>query len=280
MPGGFCRISDQLDARAVVDGRGRALRRCLGDRRQAGAERHAAAGHRHRADPPHRRASAEPRRRQPVLARPLSRARRGDPAPGPRARRAGCATPKGAAGSAQPASGSSACWSPGARSTQDARVAACKVAAEALHDEERLGSALSLRARRAAHRGIPARAPVARCLAGHHRDDRDASPQEVEDDDGVAERAEQALQRARGFAGLAQENMNRAAGWRFLDMGRRIERAINTCRFGAPFADDEPATTISTCCSTSSTARSPIARATCVGVAAGAGARHGDARPL
>ena len=25
--------------------------------------------------------------------------------------------------------------------------------------------------------------------------------------------------------------MNRGAGWRFLDMGRRIERAINTCRF-------------------------------------------------
>ena len=43
--------------------------------------------------------------------------------------------------------------------------------------------------------------------------------------------AEQALQRLAALAGLAQENMNRGAGWRFLDMGRRIERAINTCRF-------------------------------------------------
>jgi uncharacterized alpha-E superfamily protein len=41
------------------------------------------------------------------------------------------------------------------------------------------------------------------------------------------------------FAGLAQENMNRAAGWRFLEMGRRAERAINTMRFARQFAYDE-----------------------------------------
>ena len=33
--------------------------------------------------------------------------------------------------------------------------------------------------------------------------------------------------------------MNRAAGWRFLDMGRRTERAINTARFARQFAYDE-----------------------------------------
>ena len=33
--------------------------------------------------------------------------------------------------------------------------------------------------------------------------------------------------------------MNRAAGWRFLDMGRRVERAINTMRFARQFAYDE-----------------------------------------
>ena len=33
--------------------------------------------------------------------------------------------------------------------------------------------------------------------------------------------------------------MNRVAGWRFLDIGRRIERAINTCRFARHFAYDE-----------------------------------------
>ena len=33
--------------------------------------------------------------------------------------------------------------------------------------------------------------------------------------------------------------MNRAAGWRFLEMGRRAERAINTIRFARQFAYDE-----------------------------------------
>jgi uncharacterized alpha-E superfamily protein len=33
------------------------------------------------------------------------------------------------------------------------------------------------------------------------------------------------------FHGLAMDNMTRAQGWRFLDMGRRIERAIYLCLF-------------------------------------------------
>ena len=50
---------------------------------------------------------------------------------------------------------------------------------------------------------------------------------------------EQALQALAALSGLAQENMNRASGWRFLDMGRRIERGINTCRFAAALAGDD-----------------------------------------
>ncbi|HVY35416.1 MAG TPA: circularly permuted type 2 ATP-grasp protein [Caulobacteraceae bacterium] len=42
---------------------------------------------------------------------------------------------------------------------------------------------------------------------------------------------EAALQILAALSGLSQENMNRTAGWRFLDMGRRIERGINICRF-------------------------------------------------
>ena len=41
------------------------------------------------------------------------------------------------------------------------------------------------------------------------------------------------------IAGLAQENIIRGAGWHFLRMGRRIERAINTCRFARHFAHPE-----------------------------------------
>ena len=56
--------------------------------------------------------------------------------------------------------------------------------------------------------------------------------------DGLAQ-AEKALQALATLSGLAQENMNRVAGWRFLDMGRRVERGVNTCRFMRRLADDE-----------------------------------------
>jgi len=51
---------------------------------------------------------------------------------------------------------------------------------------------------------------------------------------------ERALYKLAALAGLADENFNRVAGWNFLDLGKRIERAINTCRFARQFADAEP----------------------------------------
>jgi uncharacterized alpha-E superfamily protein len=56
------------------------------------------------------------------------------------------------------------------------------------------------------------------------------------------QQVETALRILAALAGLAQENMNRAAGWRFLDMGRRIERGINTCRFAVTLAHDQATT--------------------------------------
>jgi len=47
----------------------------------------------------------------------------------------------------------------------------------------------------------------------------------------ILQQVESALQMLAALAGLSQENMNRVAGWRFLDMGRRVERGINICRF-------------------------------------------------
>jgi uncharacterized circularly permuted ATP-grasp superfamily protein/uncharacterized alpha-E superfamily protein len=55
----------------------------------------------------------------------------------------------------------------------------------------------------------------------------------------VFEAADRALQMLAALAGLEQENMNRNAGWRFLDMGRRTERAINTCRLARTFAAEK-----------------------------------------
>jgi uncharacterized circularly permuted ATP-grasp superfamily protein/uncharacterized alpha-E superfamily protein len=53
------------------------------------------------------------------------------------------------------------------------------------------------------------------------------------------ERTNQALQMLAAFSGLAQENMIRLDGWRFLDIGRRIERGIATCRFVRQLAFDD-----------------------------------------
>jgi len=51
----------------------------------------------------------------------------------------------------------------------------------------------------------------------------------------MTERVEAALRVIASFSGLAQENMTRLGGWRFLELGRRIERAIVTCRFVRQF---------------------------------------------
>ncbi len=46
----------------------------------------------------------------------------------------------------------------------------------------------------------------------------------------------QAMRKIAAFSGLAAENMNRLIGWRFLELGRRIERAVATARFMRRFA--------------------------------------------
>jgi uncharacterized circularly permuted ATP-grasp superfamily protein/uncharacterized alpha-E superfamily protein len=54
----------------------------------------------------------------------------------------------------------------------------------------------------------------------------------------ILHRVEAALKMLAALAGLGTENMNRTPGWRFLDMGRRLERGVNTCRLARTFADD------------------------------------------
>src|SRR5580698_8076346 len=53
----------------------------------------------------------------------------------------------------------------------------------------------------------------------------------------IAERVEAALRIISSLSGLAQENMTQLAGWRFLELGRRIERAVLTCRLVRAFAE-------------------------------------------
>jgi uncharacterized alpha-E superfamily protein len=52
------------------------------------------------------------------------------------------------------------------------------------------------------------------------------------------ERINGALRIIASFSGLAQENMSQLVGWRFLELGRRVERAITTSRFVRQFAFD------------------------------------------
>jgi len=65
---------------------------------------------------------------------------------------------------------------------------------------------------------------------------RPEAPSEPE----ILDCADQALQTLAALSGLMDENFNRVAGWSFLDIGKRIERAINTCRFTRQFTDGRP----------------------------------------
>ncbi len=122
--------------------------------------------------------------------------------------------------------------------SQASRAQPAKVAAEALQAEDKFGSALSL-VRSAQRTATSLRERLSPDAWQVITEMAERLAQEVEDDDGVVSAAELTLQELASFAGLAQENMNRAAGWRFLEMGRRAERAINTTRFARQFAYDE-----------------------------------------
>lgn len=51
------------------------------------------------------------------------------------------------------------------------------------------------------------------------------------------EYAERSLHTLAALSGLIDENFNRVGGWSFLDLGKRTERAINTCRYARQFVD-------------------------------------------
>jgi uncharacterized circularly permuted ATP-grasp superfamily protein/uncharacterized alpha-E superfamily protein len=128
-------------------------------------------------------------------------------------------------------------WAWGATS-QTARTQPARAAAEALQSEERFGSGLSL-VRSAQRTATSLRERLSPDAWQVITEMTERLAQEVEDDDGVISAAELTLQELASFAGLAQENMNRAAGWRFLEIGRRAERAINTVRFARQFAYED-----------------------------------------
>src|SRR5712664_3735561 len=238
MPGGFCRIADQLDARAVSmgDGARAADVWVVSDktvstasllppmdtvriRRIAGVVPSRAADNLFWLGRYLERAEATLR-----LVRALGTSQR-DPGKGP------STVPH----SVERIHRLLVTW--GATS-QASRTQPAKIVAEALQAGDKFGSALSL-LRAAQRTATSLRERLSPDAWQVITEMTERLAEEVEDDDGVISAAELTLQELASFAGLAQENMNRAAGWRFLEMGRRAERAINTARFARQFAYDE-----------------------------------------
>ncbi len=110
----------------------------------------------------------------------------------------------------------------------------------ALADENAYGSGLAgVRMARNAGSVIRERISVDSSKLSRRLDELLSDVGELPSETDVLDAADRALQLLAALSGLGQENMNRNAGWRFLDIGRRTERAINTCRLARTFASDD-----------------------------------------
>ena len=121
---------------------------------------------------------------------------------------------------------------------------ALDAARDALHDVKAFGSVIYLvrGARRTASSMRERLSADFWAQLTHLEEELTAGAQNPLSEAEALQQVESALQILAALAGLAQENMNRVAGWRFLDMGRRLERGINTCRLARTFASDAATT--------------------------------------
>jgi uncharacterized circularly permuted ATP-grasp superfamily protein/uncharacterized alpha-E superfamily protein len=129
----------------------------------------------------------------------------------------------------------------GAVATPAADLSATEVAFTALRDEQNYGSALAI-ARAARHAASAIRERLSQDawhLLGLLETRLGAEWPAIATEPQTLERTVAALHTLAAISGLLGENFNRVAGWSFLDIGRRIERGIDTCRFARQFADRE-----------------------------------------
>ena len=129
----------------------------------------------------------------------------------------------------------------GAVASPAADLTATEIAISALRDEQNYGSALAIaRAARRAASAIRERlSQDAWHLLGLLEARLSAEWPAIATEPQMLERTEAALQTLAAISGLLGENFNRVAGWSFLEIGRRLERGINTCRFARQFAGRE-----------------------------------------
>ena len=110
----------------------------------------------------------------------------------------------------------------------------------ALRDDQSYGSALSIaRAARQAASVIRERlTPQTWHLIGRLETIIAEAPARLGEPE-ILDCVDEALTVVAALAGLFDENFNRSAGWVFYELGRRIERAINTCRLSRQFAGQD-----------------------------------------
>jgi uncharacterized circularly permuted ATP-grasp superfamily protein/uncharacterized alpha-E superfamily protein len=129
----------------------------------------------------------------------------------------------------------------GAVSSEGAKESSAAASDSALRDEDNTGSALSIaRAARNAASVIRERlTPETWRLIGRLESCIVDTPTRALLEPEIVDCADDALTTIAALSGLFDENFNRGAGWIFYDMGRRIERGINTCRLARHFAGKE-----------------------------------------
>lgn len=128
--------------------------------------------------------------------------------------------------------------------SQDARRSAATVALAAATDVNAYGSALSIaRQTKGAASIIRERLTLDTWqLLGRLEARLERAASRAASEPETLEYVERALHTLAALSGLMNENFNRVAGWSFLDLGKRIERAIATCRFSRQFTDGDATT--------------------------------------
>jgi uncharacterized circularly permuted ATP-grasp superfamily protein/uncharacterized alpha-E superfamily protein len=125
----------------------------------------------------------------------------------------------------------------GAAPSRMARAPSALTSDAALRDVDSSGSALSI-ARAARHAASVIRerlTPETWRLIGRLESIILEAPEHALSEPEIVDCADDALTTIAALSGLFDENFNRGAGWIFYDMGRRIERGINTCRLARQF---------------------------------------------
>jgi uncharacterized circularly permuted ATP-grasp superfamily protein/uncharacterized alpha-E superfamily protein len=126
----------------------------------------------------------------------------------------------------------------GAIDASDVGAASAEAAETALRNPDNYGSALSIaRSARYAASVIRERlTPQTWQLIGRLETViLEAPPRRLAESE-MLDIVDDALTTIAALAGLFDENFNRGAGWMFYELGRRIERGINTCRLARQFA--------------------------------------------